>query len=264
MTTAILPPHPAKPPHQRKTGLLYPAAGLVLFMLICEGLARSGLAPAILVPIPSQVPLALISEIKNGIYFPMILHSLHHYSLGLVMGSCCGIALGITCGLSPRTDQILAWVLRVLRPIPSIAWIPFSIIWFGIGEGAAAFVISISVFWLNFFASYVAVKGVNPDDLELAAAFGHGGWWRRVVKIIIPAAAPGMMGGIRSALGQGWMAVVAAELFGVAGVGMRLNEASGLLATNVVLLYMLTIAALYGLVDMVFLWVQRRIMPWQR
>ena len=243
---------------------LYPAGGLVGFLLICEGLARSGLAPSVLVPIPSQVPFALVSEIKNGSYFPMIGHSLQHYALGVLLGSLFGISLGIVCGLSKATDQILAWVLRLLRPIPSIAWIPFSIIWFGIGEGAAAFVISISVFWLNFFASYVAVKSVEPDYLEMAAAFGHRGWRARVFKIIIPCASPGIMGGIRSSLGQGWMAVVAAELFGVTGVGMRLNEASGLLATNVVLLYMLTIAALYGVVDMVFLFVQRRVMSWQR
>ena len=251
-------------PHRFWAGWVYPASGLVLFLIIAELLARSGLAPAILVPIPSQVPFALMSEIKNGIYFQMIGKSLNHYGLGLVMGSLCGIALGVTCGLSRTTDQTLSWLLRVLRPIPSIAWIPFSILWFGIGEGAAAFVISISVFWLNFFASYVAVKQVEPDFIEMAAAFGHGGWFARLVKIILPASSPGIMGGIRSGLGQGWMAVVAAELFGVAGVGMRLNEASGMLATNIVLLYMLTIAALYGIVDTVFLAVQRRVMPWQR
>ncbi|MBP0651576.1 ABC transporter permease subunit, partial [Mycobacterium tuberculosis] len=84
--------------------------------------------------------------------------------------------------------------------------------------------------------------------VELARAFGFRSGWARLVKVILPAATPGLLTGIRTALGQAWMAVVAAEIFGVAGLGQRMMQASSLLATDVVVIYMLTLALLYGLV----------------
>ena len=69
---------------------------------------------------------------------------------------------------------------------------------------------------------------------------------------------------MRAGLGQGWMAVVAAELFGIPGIGQRMTEAAGLLATDVLVLYMLTIALLYGLSDLVFEAVTQRVLAWTR
>ena len=69
--------------------------------------------------------------------------------------------------------------------------------------------------------------------------------------------------GLRTALGQAWMAVVAAELFGVPGLGQRMMQASSLLSTDVVVVYMLTMAALYGLIDTLFLSLQGRLLGWR-
>jgi NitT/TauT family transport system permease protein len=68
---------------------------------------------------------------------------------------------------------------------------------------------------------------------------------------------------MRAGLGQGWMTVVAAELFGIPGIGQRMMEASSLLATDIVVVYMLTIAALYATFDFLFMAVQRRLLRWQ-
>src|SRR5690606_33860293 len=101
--------------------------------------------------------------------------------------------------------------------------------------------ISIGIFWINYFTAHAAVRTVDKDLIELAAAFGHGTLWARLGKVILPAAAPGLLSGLRTGLGQGWMTVVAAELFGITGIGQRMMEAAGLLATQVVVVYMLTI-----------------------
>ena len=74
----------------------------------------------------------------------------------------------------------------------------------------------------------------------------------KLVKIVLPAAAPGILVGLRTALGQAWMAVVAAEIFGVTGLGQRMMQASSLLATDIVVVYMITMAALYGIIDTAF------------
>jgi NitT/TauT family transport system permease protein len=240
------------------------AAGLLGFLLVWEGISRSGLIQTHLLPPPSTVPAALISEIREGIWQTMVLASLRHYLVGFVLGSLLGVILGVAVALSPRVEASQAWLARVLRPIPPIAWIPFAIIWFGITEAGAAFIISIGIFWINYFTAMSAVQAVDKDLIEVARAFGHRSFSALLRKVILPGAAPGILSGLRAGLGQGWMTVVAAELFGIQGIGQRMIEASGLLATDVVVLYMFSIALLYGISDYFFVAVQQRVLAWQR
>lgn len=239
------------------------AAGLAGFLLIWEGVARSGLVLTYLLPPPSTLPETLVSEIKLGIWQSMLWASLRHYSVGFVIGSVLGVSLGVCVALFPRVEASQAWLARVFRPIPPLAWIPFAIIWFGISETAAAFIISIGIFWINYFTSMSAVQAVDKDLIEVARAFGHRSFLNLLRKVILPGAAPGILSGLRAGLGQGWMTVVAAELFGIAGIGQRMIEASGLLASEVVVLYMFSIALLYGISDYIFVRIQNRILEWQ-
>ena len=173
-------------------------------------------------------------------------------------------ASGVAVALVPRVEASQAGLARVFRPIPPLAWIPFAIIWFGISETAAAFIISIGIFWINYFTAMAAVQAVDKDLIEVARAFGHRSFFALLRKVILPGAAPGILSGLRAGLGQGWMTVVAAELFGIAGIGQRMIEASGLLASEVVVLYMFSIALLYGVSDYIFVRIQDRILEWQR
>lgn len=240
------------------------AVGLVGFLLIWEGIAQSGLFATHLLPPPSTLPGTLISEIQLGFWQSMVWASLRHYTVGFVLGTFFGVALGVSVALSPRVEASQAWLARVFRPIPPLAWIPFAIIWFGISETAAAFIISIGIFWINYFTAMAAVKAVDKDLIEVARAFGHRSLFALLRKVILPGAAPGILSGIRAGLGQGWMTVVAAELFGIAGIGQRMIEASGLLASEVVVLYMFSIAFLYGVSDYIFVRIQNRLLEWQR
>lgn len=240
------------------------ATGLVGFLLIWEGLGRSGLMESHLLPPPSTIPPALLSEIREGFWQVMVLASLRHYTIGFFLGSFLGVSLGVAVALYPRVEASQAWLARVLRPIPPLAWIPFAIIWFGITETAAAFIISVGIFWINYFTAMSAVQAVDKDLIEVARAFGHRSFSALLRKVILPGAAPGILSGLRAGLGQGWMTVVAAELFGIQGIGQRMIEASGLLATDVVILYMFSIALLYGISDYIFVHIQNRILAWQR
>jgi NitT/TauT family transport system permease protein len=161
-------------------------------------------------------------------------------------------------------EATLSWVVRTLRPIPGIAWIPFAILWFGIEPAAAVFIISIGVFWISYFATLSAVRAVDRELVEVAEAFGFRRADQKLLKVILPAAAPGILGGLRTAIGQAWMAVVAAELFGVFGLGNRMMQASNLLATDIVVVYMATMAALYGLIDTGFVAAQNWLLKWKQ
>jgi NitT/TauT family transport system permease protein len=240
------------------------AAGLAAFLALWQLVAVSGVVASSLLPPPSALPATLVSEVSLGFWPEMVLASLRHYLIGLVLGSVLGVVVGAAVALFPRFDAVQAWVARILRPIPPLAWIPFAIIWFGVSETAAAFIIAIGIFWINYFTAHAAVRAVDPDLIELARAFGHGSLAARLTKVVLPGAMPGLLSGLRAGLGQGWMTVVAAELFGITGIGQRMMEAAGLLATEVVLVYMLTIALLYGVSDTAFVAVQKRVLRWQR
>lgn len=247
----------------KRNRLLLSAVGLFVFFGAWEASVRTGFLPSGMVPAPSSLWQAWLDEVHGGFWQQAIVDSLSHYSLGLLVGSIFGALLGLLCGMVALVDGLLEGVVRLLRPVPGLAWVPFAILWFGLNTAGATFVIAISVFWINFYAAYAAVRSVDPEFYELAAAFGHGSFWGRLFKVVLPASAPGLMAGLRTGLGQGWMSVVAAELFGVPGIGARMMQASSLLATDVVVVYMLTMALLYALTDFLFGFVSSYILRWQ-
>jgi sulfonate transport system permease protein len=237
--------------------------GLAVFLGFWQTAGLLNLMPRALLPLPSAIPTTWFAEVAGGYWTRAVRESLGHYLLGLLIGSVLGIGAGVVTALSPGFEASQTWVVRILRPIPGLAWVPFAIVWFGITSTAATFIIAVSVFWLNYFAALTAVQVVDRDLIELATAFGHGSLSGRLRKVLLPAAAPGIMTGFRTGLGQAWMAVVAAELFGIPGVGARMMQAASLLEANIVVVYMLTMALLYGVTDMLFMMVQRRLLAWQ-
>jgi ABC-type nitrate/sulfonate/bicarbonate transport system permease component len=246
------------------TRCTYSAIGLVLFLGLWELCCRCGWLNAALIPAPSHLPRVLVTEIESGEWLKALGSSMQHYLIGVVVGAFLGIAVGLLVALSEPFAAFQEWTARLLRPIPPIAWIPFAIVWFGITHTAAAFMIAIGVFWLNYFATLSAVMSVERNYFELAQAYRHVGFWDKLMNIILPAASPGILSGVRSGFGQGWMLVVAAELFGIAGMGQRMMEAAGLLATDIVVVYMFTIAVVYSVTDWIFVLIENKILRWQR
>ena len=237
--------------------------GLLGFIGIWEGVTRLGMMSPIFLPPPSSLPQAFWREVTSGIWLDRIGQSLDHYLMGLVLGSVLGIGLGIVTGMSRTVEGLTAWVIRVLRPIPGLAWVPFAILWFQISPAAATFIVGVGVFWINYYATLAAVQGVESDLIELAESFGYRSRLVKLVKVVLPASTPGILAGVRTGLGQAWMSVVAAELFGVAGLGQRMNEAATLLASDIVVVYMLTMALLYGLVDALFVLLRNWLLRWR-
>ena len=247
----------------KRNRLLLSAVGLFVFFGAWEASVRTGFLPSGMVPAPSSLWQAWLDEVHGGFWQQAIVDSLSHYSLGLLVGSIFGALLGLLCGMVALVDGLLEGIVRLLRPVPGLAWVPFAILWFGLNTAGATFIIAISVFWINFYAAYGAVRAIDPDLYEVAAAFGHGGFWARLRTVVLPAASPGVLDGLRTGIGQAWMSVVAAELFGVPGIGARMMQASSLLATDLVVVYMLTMALLYAVTDMLFMLVRRRLLGWQ-
>lgn len=214
-------------------------------------------------PDPFLVPGAFLDELTSGRLMPSIRSSLIHYAWGLGLGSVFGFIVGFGAATSAAFDGLHAWLARILRPIPPLAWVVFAIAWFKVSHAGAAFVISIGVFWVNYFASYSAVRNVDPRFHELARAFGQGAYFKLHSSITFPAASPGILSGLRTGVGQAWMTLIAAELLGVPGMGQEMNSAAGVGAYEAVVVYMLAISAVYSLSDWIFARVEERVLRWR-
>ncbi len=237
--------------------------GLVAFLLLWKLSENLEWVRRGTMPDPFAVPEAARDEWTSGRLLPAIGSSLIHYIWGLSLGTALRFLVGALAATLRWFDEAHYYLARLLRPIPPLAWVVFAIAWFQVSHAGAAFVISIGVFWVNYFATYTAVQNVDPRYYELARAFGQGGYFQRTWKVTLPAAAPGIMGGMRAGVGQAWMTLIAAELLGVPGIGQEMNSAAGVGAYEAVVVYMLAISFVYALSDMTFSAIENMVLKWR-
>lgn len=237
------------------------ALGTTGFLIVWWLIAQ--LYPPYLLPTPVEVVTAFVRLVTGGEVFVKLGQTFRHFVPGLIVGTALGMGLGIALGWSEVLDDALTPVVRLLRPVPPLAWIAVAIVWFGIGHAGAAFIVSIGALWINFYNSYDGVAGVSNDLKEVAASLGVHDDRRMIHKVVLPSASPEILTGVRTGVGRCWMLVVAAELFGAPGIGYEIINASQNLAMDVAMAYMLVISLVYLVMDAGFVRVQRRMLAWR-
>ena len=256
--------------------LLRGAVGTAVFLLIWQVAAMP--VPTYLLPTPLEVAQAFLVELTAPAVFEVPLlnaeigltrmlvnlsDSLYHYIPGLFVGGAAGIAAGIALGWSQLLNDAITPVQRVLRPIPPLAWIAFAIVWLGVNHQGAAFIVGIGAFWINFYNAYAGVQSVPQSTKEVAASLGVDDDLTMIRKVIIPRASPEIMTGIRTSIGQAWMIVVAAELFGAPGIGFQIINAAQNLALDVSVAYMFVISIVFLISDGIFQRIETRVLVWR-
>ena len=152
----------------------------------------------------------------------------------------------------------------MLRPVPPLAWIPLSILWFGIGDTQNQFIIFLGIFFPILLNTFAGVVGVEPNLIRAARCLGASEW-EVLRRVVLRAALPQIVTGIRIGLGVGWMALVAAELVGAnSGLGFLINDARTVLRTDYVIVGMATIGLVGLLIDWLIRVLVRRLLPWSR
>jgi len=189
--------------------------------------------------------------------------TLFHYVPGLLLGALCGISLGLAMGWNGALDDWLRPLVRVLRPIPPLAWVVFAIVWFGIHHTGAAFIVFVGAFWINFYGAYGGVEGVSSDLTDAASTLGVERDFSMLKLVALPSAAPQVLTGFRTSIGRCWMIVVGAELFGAPGVGYEIINASNNLAMATSVAYMFVISLAFLCMDVGFRLVERRMLAWR-
>ena len=140
-------------------------------------------------------------------------------------------------------------LIEMLRPVPPLAWIPLSILWFGIGDVQNQFIIFLGCFFPILVNTVTAVKGIEPNLIRASRALGANEW-RVLWRVVLPAALPQIITGVRVGLGVGWMALVAAELVGAnSGLGFLISDARTVLRTDYVIVGMAVIGLIGLAID---------------
>lgn len=178
-----------------------------------------------LLPGPWAVVVALGELARTGKLFRYAIASLFRVTWGFGLAVLIGIPLGLALGWYQRGGRTAGPILQFLRPISPLAWIPLSILWFGVGDGAAVFLIFIATVLPLTLSAMQAAHNVHPVHVAAAKNFGLSGFGI-LRRVILPAALPDLIGAIRIALGIAWLVVVAAEMIAVnSGLGFLIVDA---------------------------------------
>ena len=218
---------------------------------------------AVLMPPPSQIVVAAWELLRSGELIHHLLDSLTREAVAFC-AALLAVPLGIAMGWSSRINSQLEPVFEVLRPVPPLAWIPLSILWFGIGDEQNEFIIFLGMFFPILLNTTAGVKNVDPNLVRAARSLGASE--RKVLtRVVFKAALPQIVTGVRIGLGIGWMALVAAELVGAnSGLGFLINDARSMLRTDIIIVGMLTIGIMGLLIDASLRMLMRRLLPWSR
>jgi NitT/TauT family transport system permease protein len=170
-------------------------------------------------PAPFPVERGVLELFHKNVLWPDIGSSLRRVAFGFGAATVLGIPLGLTFGWYPAINQIVNPTMQILRPISPIAWIPVAIIFFGVGDNAAIFLIFMGAFFPIVVACINGVSNVPGVYRRAGRNFGLAPW-QLLAKVIFPAALPQIIVGLRLALGIAWLVVVAAEMVAVdSGLG---------------------------------------------
>jgi sulfonate transport system permease protein len=215
------------PANARAARVLRPALGLLLpltLALMWELAVRWGWSNGRLVPPPSVIWNTFVDLASTGELQQHALATLWRVAWGFLFGVLAGTVLGAITGYSALTHRVVDPSLQALRSIPSIAWVPLFILWFGIFEASKVILIAVGVFFPVYLGVMGAVMSVDRKIVEVGRVFRLSGV-AMVRRILLPAVMPAYVISLRAGLGLGWMFVVAAEFLGAStGLGFLLID----------------------------------------
>lgn len=237
-------------------------AGLLLFFGFWQGLTSLGLIDGFMLPSPLGVAGALWAMAWDGTLWVHLGASLRRVAIGYAGACVVGIAVGLLCGWWRPVSDFVRPVIEALRPIPPLAWIPITILWFGIGDAASYFLVFLGAVFPAFLATYTAVRGLDRNQINAALCLGAGPWLM-FRDVLIPASLPIILPGLRIALGIGWMCVVTAELIAAQeGLGYLIQQSRMLFQIQNVVAGMVAIGLVGLAMSAVLERIERRVNAW--
>lgn len=212
----------------------------------------AGAFPTGTIPAPDAVARAFVDELRSGRIVVDTVASLYRVAWGFTTAVVTAVPLGLVVGRSAATRAALMPWINFFRSLSPIAWIPFGIIWFGIGDPPAIFILFLATFFQIVLATAAAAASVPKVYYRVAEDMGMRGA-RVHAEVTLPAIMPQLVTALRVAIGVAWMVVVAAEMIAVrSGLGFLIIDARNGLRMDLVVCGMIVIGTIGILLDLVF------------
>lgn len=228
---------------------------------------NAGWVKPLFLPSPQAVWAQLLEVARDGFADATLLNHIAWSALrvfgAFVLAVLTAIPVGIMMGVNRVARGIFDPLVEFYRPLPPLAYLPLVVIWMGIGEGSKVLLIYLAMFAPLALSARAGVKSVAIEQIH--AAYSMGASRAQVLRhVIMPAALPEVLTGMRIAIGFGWTTLVAAEMVAAtAGLGFMVLTASKFMATDVVIMGILVIGAIALLFDLGMRWLERRLVPWK-
>ena len=235
----------------RHTQKVIPWVVPLVLLFLWQLFSMIGWIPTRILPAPISVVGAAIQLAKSGELFRNIGISATRAIAGFLIGGSIGFGLGLLNGISRLAEELLDTSMQMLRNIPNLALIPLVILWFGIGEEARLFLVSLGVMFPIYLNTFHGIRSVDPGLIEMGKVYGLNAWglfWR----IILPGAMSSILVGVRFSLGIMWLTLIVAETIASdSGIGYMAMNAREFMQTDVVLLSILLYALFGKLADVI-------------
>ena len=221
----------------------------VLIIVVWQGIDSAEIWPDNIFPSPIEVGEDLLYGISDGSLFYGIATSMWRLVIGLAIAISGGMLLGIFMARVETVNQTIGSLVLGLQSIPSVAWVPLAILWFGLSDSGIIFVTAIGAIFAVTINTYTGVKNIDPSFIEAARNMGAKGS-QLVTTILIPAAFPYMISGFKQGWAFAWRGVIGAELlFSFLGLGFLLNVGRQLNDVSQVIAMMIVIMGIGILID---------------
>ena len=254
---------------------------IVVLLLVWEAACLMGFVKVQILPPPHAVFLKFIESIKpqeafdsskmnylqwlvSGELIHDAISSMGRVLVGFLIGGGLGLVLGLAMGASNLVYDLLNPLVQILRPIPPIAYIPLSILWFGLGNPPAYFLIALGAFFPVLINTIAGVR--NVDSIYIRAAQNLGASQMTMfLRVIIPAAMPYILTGVKVGIGVAFIVVIVAEMIAVNnGLGYRITEAREFFWSDKIIVGMFTIGMLGLLLDILISKLNNHLLRWHR
>jgi len=229
---------------ERIKGYILPSLAFVILLAVWQATKiATGWSVAVF-PSPLEAAAGMWELVKDGTLLKHSVASLFRVTLGFYLAVLFGLPIGIILGWWKTGQVVTNSLIQFLRPISPLAWIPLAVLWFGIGDKPAVFLIFLSSFFPLVVATITAVNGIRLIYFQVAANFNFTPF-ETATKIIIPAILPPIMPALRISVGIAWLVVVAAEMIAVkSGLGFLILDARNALRMDYVMDAMIAIGVI--------------------
>jgi len=234
----------------------------VTALLAIECSVRSGLIPSNLLPAPTQI-LDTLRDLGAQGLLGHIAASTARVAVGFAAGALLAVLLGAAVGLSRHAEAILDPTFQALRAIPSLAWVPLLLLWLGIDEAPKIVLIAIGAFFPIYMGVASGIRGVDRKLIEVARLYRLSNF-ALTKRVLLPAALPAILTGLRNGLSLAWMFMVAAELIAASkGLGYLLSDGRETSRADIVLAAIALLAILGKISDTLMAAIEKRSLAWR-